>query len=154
MAKRNSTPEISRFLSQVDKSGECWVWTGPVTEKGYGRFGVNNTRVRAHRYAYQHYVGDIGAGNLVCHKCDNPGCVNPDHLFVGLPSDNSADMVSKGRQTKGEKNPQAKLSESQVVEIRRMVREGYGKPTIAAQFNISEVTVSDIVKRTWRHVKG
>ena len=89
---------IERFrnLYRIDESG-CWEWTSEKTEKGYGRLRVNGKNVRAHRLSYQLFVGEIPKGLFVCHSCDNPGCVNPEHLFVGTCMDNIHDMIVKGR---------------------------------------------------------
>ena len=75
----------------------CWEWLGEKTEKGYGRLTIKKKHYRAHRLSYGFYVGDIPEGLLVCHHCDNPGCVNPSHLFIGTDMDNVHDMIKKGR---------------------------------------------------------
>lgn len=89
---------MERFWSKVRKSDGCWEWTASVNAKGYGRFGVTSRHiVAAHRFAYELVVGPIPDDQWVLHRCDNPRCVRPDHLFTGSPLDNSTDMVSKGR---------------------------------------------------------
>jgi hypothetical protein len=90
--------EVGRFWSKVDKSGECWVWTAKaLCENGYGRFYVGKKPLRAHRYSWELANGPITDGLFVCHRCDNPPCVNPAHLFLGTHQDNMQDMVAKGR---------------------------------------------------------
>lgn len=88
-----------RFDAKVDKSGPggCWVWTGKRSREGYGRFSLDGRLVNAHRWSWERAVGPIPNGLLVCHHCDNPPCVNPEHLFVGTIQDNTRDMLAKGR---------------------------------------------------------
>lgn len=88
---------IAKFWSRVDKSGSCWTWQGARGRGGYGRFSLALGTLSAHRLAYTLLVGSIPKGMCVCHRCDNPPCVNPDHLFVGTYRDNIRDMMQKGR---------------------------------------------------------
>ena len=89
-----------RFLQKINKTDSCWIWTGSRNSKGYGLFQANKQRFVASRFAYQSWIGEIPEGLLVCHKCDNPPCVNPDHLFVDTAHGNSMDMFAKDRQGK------------------------------------------------------
>lgn len=88
---------VDRFLRHVSKTSKCWIWNGAVNNKGYGVFRINGKNYYAHRIAHEIFKGTIPDGLLVCHHCDNPPCVRPDHLFIGTISDNARDMVSKKR---------------------------------------------------------
>lgn len=142
----------TRFWSKVDKRGpaDCWLWTGGQAK--YGIIWVDGvTRYRgAHRISYQMANGDIPDGMLVCHKCDNPLCVNPEHLFLGTPGDNVRDMISKKRNvtTPGEKNAMAKLNWSRVREIRA---KGGNHLALSKEYGVSRRTISDVLaNRKWR----
>lgn len=91
-----SEPRV-RFEAHVDKSGDCWLWTGPRSASGYGRCSRGMKKHRAHRVAFALYVAEIPEGMHVLHRCDNPPCVNPAHLFLGTHIDNMRDMEAKGR---------------------------------------------------------
>ena len=86
-----------RFWAKVQKGGGCWLWTGARTSRGYGSFRVTGYSWSAHRLAYEFHWGPVPAGLHVLHRCDNPRCVRPAHLYVGTPSDNLADALARGR---------------------------------------------------------
>lgn len=141
-----------RFLKKVGKTPFCWLWRGSKSAGGYGRIMINYRRVRAHRLSWEIYHGDIPPGMFVCHICDNPLCVNPNHLFLGTNKDNVMDMVGKGRQNgggpKGERHGRSVLSNSQAKKIRDLYRSGdYSYRDIAKMFGIGKTTVYQIVKR-------
>lgn len=158
-----------RFWAKVDKNGptmprmetNCWVWTSTIfagRRGGYGQFTVvGNKAVQAHRIAWTLTYDDIPDDLIVCHRCDNKPCVRPDHLFLGTPALNSADMTAKGRSASGVKNANAKLTEADVRAIRAAVLPGYGYGALtpmAAKYGVSSVCIANIVNgKTWRHVK-
>jgi hypothetical protein len=177
------TPLAERFWAKVHKTDGCWLWTAHCDRKGYGVIrtgGREGTDVHAHRIAWELEHGPIPAGLYVCHHCDSPPCVNPAHLFLGTPADNSADMARKSRSVKGrpmppdriprgerhgsqthpelvargEAKPNARLTPDAVREIRRRFDAGTATQTeLAHEFNVSKITVFDVVHRkTWRHV--
>lgn len=146
---------LARFWSKVDKSGECWVWTGLLVEKGYGEIRNHGNSMRAHRVSYAIAHGYIkGAGMCVCHSCDNMACVNPAHLWLGTRTENMADCVAKGRNSasRGVNNPNHKLTDEKV----RAMRAAYGTATtreLAERFGISEPVFCKVVTRqAWKHV--
>jgi len=99
---------IDRFWSKVVRTETCWLWTGCATEKGYGQFEISardskdgkRHNAKAHRFIYEYLYGEVDESTLVCHACDVPRCVRPDHLFLGSHQDNVDDMVMKGRERK------------------------------------------------------
>ena len=96
MPKNSSIKD--RFFQKVNKTDSCWLWTGALSSRGYGSFGVNGKTTAAHRYSYQIHTGQIPKGFVICHTCDTPSCVNPDHLWAGPQSENMKDMFNKNRQ--------------------------------------------------------
>lgn len=133
----------ARFWSKVDKSGECWAWTGYRTPLGYGKFQYSNGRpMLAHRYAYFLENGEWPK-NFACHKCDNPWCVRPTHLFDGTHKENMEDCARKGRTSRthtkrGEESSQSRLTAEQVKLIRS---SGAPATVLAAQFGVSKTAI-------------
>lgn len=147
-----------RFWSKVDRRGpdECWEWHAHRNQAGYGRFTpTGRNQQPAHRIAWVLTHGPIPDGMFVCHHCDNPPCCNPAHLFLGAPVENTQDMIAKERSATplGEASQFAKLTETDVQEIRRRSAHGDSYPTLARAFNVHRETIGLIVRReTWKHV--
>lgn len=133
----------------------CWLWLGTMFNTGYGSVSINRKNKLAHRVSYQIANGPIHDGAYICHRCDNPACVNPDHLFAGSHADNMRDCANKGRNVtpaaQGESHNQSKLTEADVLAIRASA--GRTKD-IAAAYNISRVNVWLIkTRRAWGHLR-
>lgn len=147
------TPEQS-FEARTDRNGDggCWLWTGSKIQGGYGKLWVYGKYMLAHRYSWQLHNGPIPDELCVLHRCDNPSCVNPDHLFLGTQADNLADMRAKGRdnQPKGEAHGMAKLTEPEIPLIRNDPRL---HRIIAADYGVSSTLIS-VIKRCerWAHI--
>lgn len=143
-------PVEERFYQRISKRPDgCWEWTGFVMKSGYGQMRYQDKTAYVHRVAYELAFGPVGEA-YVLHKCDNRKCVNPEHLFLGDHDDNMRDMFSKGRQARGTRNSHAKLTEEQVLAIRKA--HGTHKE-IGTLFNVSQPLVSMIrTRRIWRHI--
>lgn len=141
---------VSRFWPKVaiKDDCDCWVWTGNSL-KGRGLFKVGLKNEYAPRIAWVLEIGDIPEGYCVLHKCDNPGCVNPAHLFLGTKGENNADRNAKGRQAKGERN-NSKLTKCDAILIKRLITDGKSLRSIEA-LGYSYTAIVDIKRgRTWR----
>lgn len=150
---------VDRFYKLVDKTSICWNWIGSKYKNGYGSFGVGIWRegtfknAYAHRISFELHNGPIPPGLCVLHKCDNRGCVNPSHLFLGTQAENIRDMVMKKRHDFGEKNAMAKLKESDIHEIRKLSHEGMTQKEIASHFPVKEDAIGAIIRgENWKHI--
>jgi len=149
-------PAEERFWKHVQKGkpDECWEWTGGRFNNGYGLLSIDRVPTGAHRFSYQLVYGEIPEGRYVCHTCDNKGCVNPAHLFVGTAADNMRDAQQKGRMQRGADRPAAKLCEVDVRVIRSRASADELHRVIASDYDVSSVTIGRIVRRiAWAHVK-
>jgi hypothetical protein len=154
------------FWSRVEKTDGCWLWRGAHDEKGYGRLIMLGDHIGAHRASWVITNGAIPDGLYVCHKCDNPPCVNPAHLFLGTHDENMADAIQKGRLRKsahpdrlwltrfGENHPRAKLTERDVLKIRELYAAGGVRMAdIAEQFGISKTQTRSVIRGLrWSHL--
>ncbi len=145
MAPRRKCP-IERILNQTDKIGTCWTWRGPKTRDGYGVMTIGRRQFRAHRISFEVFYGVEADGYLVCHTCDNPDCVNPEHLFLGTAADNMADMIQKGRKIsmRDGDHHNIKVSHSDRREIIRRRKAGEPLKQIAADYGVHFGTISAI----------
>lgn len=133
----------------------CWLWTAHLINSGYGVISINNRPELAHRVSVKLSGREI-SGKVVRHKCDNPVCVNPDHLITGSQSDNMADKVAKDRQQNGERCRKSNLTEADVEHIRSVAVKGHGGniKSLCEQYGITTSSMLDIVNRkTWNHVR-
>jgi hypothetical protein len=150
---------MRRFESKIHKTETCWLWIGNLSPGGYGMFFMEGKNRIASRVSYSLYVGPIRDSLLVLHKCDNPQCVRPDHLFLGTNSDNMRDMIRKGRQNyvaaKGEAHGHCKLNDDLVRQIIRRLDSGEGQRAIARQLGIACSTVNKLATgKAWPHITG
>lgn len=155
---------VRRFLGKFEMTDGCWIWKGSTSgATGYGRIanykGKRATAVYlAHRFSFEFFNGPIPEGHCVCHKCDNPQCVNPAHLFAGTIGENNQDMHAKGRNNQqpqpGETNPAAKLSEADVARLRAVRAEtGLSYPKLGRMFGIATSHAHRIcTSQNWRAV--
>ncbi len=148
----------NRFLRYVKSPTreKCWEWTGKLNSYGYGRLTFERSTLLAHRVSYFLYNGIFEESLCVCHSCDNPKCVNPKHLFLGTHADNNRDMYEKDRQRPafGTDHFRSKLSEEDVLEIRKLYKKGdYTHRSLAKKFKVHKTTVTFILTgRTWKHL--
>lgn len=148
-------------LQRTDKKdpNECWSWLGQKrkpkgnAKSGYGRLEYRGTQYTAHKLAWElHNKTTVPKGYCICHLCDNPECVNPDHLFLGSIQDNNEDKLKKQRQSKGEGIHTSKLTEEDIKYIKSLP-EGFNQSEVARQFKVNPNTISNIVNgKRWKHI--
>ena len=142
--------QFEDHISPEPNSG-CWLWDGKgKDQRGYYSISVEGRLQRVHRLAYRRHCGEIPPGAIVCHRCDVRCCVNPDHLFLGTPSDNTADMIRKGRMPRGENRGHAKLTTEQVQEIKASTVSSY---LAGKQYGVNASIIRRIRRgEIWKHL--
>jgi hypothetical protein len=156
--KRPKKDPLIRFWSKVQKTDGCWLWTGAKNSWGYGQMSAMHGERIASRVSWVLANGPIPDGQEVCHSCDNPPCVRPDHLFLGTTLENAQDRSRKNRtdrvtEQRGEQHHKARLTNAIVVIIRQQARDGLTHEQIAALHGVSKSTVQGVVsRRNWAHV--
>lgn len=153
-----------RLYSKAKKVRECLEWTGPRSPKGYGSIGIGTANMRTHRASWMiANAQEVPPGMLVLHRCDNPPCIRPDHLFLGTPRDNMEDMHRKARHpndrydfsnfARGERHGSAKLNRRAVEDIRFLAAIGWKQRDLAKEFGVTQRAIWQVIHRkTWAHV--
>ena len=141
-----------KLLSRIAVNGNCWEWQGAKNSKGYGSISIGGVVILAHRLSYRVHYGKLG-DSLVCHRCDNPKCVNPAHLFLGTAADNIQDMRRKGREAP---SPTIKITAADARSMReKYIPRKYGLTRLAKEYGISSGHVYAILKGDfWRNAGG
>lgn len=152
---KNPLERFWKFVAIPEDENDCWEWTGRKNYKGYGVMKINSRNVQVHRFSYEiHSKAEIPAGLLACHKCDNPVCVNPSHIFIGTVLDNNLDRDRKGRKAVGERNGRSRLTESDIRKIKYLINSGVSDSEIARRVNLWSSTIRAIrVGITWSHIQ-
>lgn len=159
--KQRSKSLEDKFWEKVRRiDNDCWEWQAGRSKKGYGNFYISLGHSRdkhclAHRMAWILTYGEIPDGLQVLHKCDNPPCVNPNHLFLGTNDDNVQDKIQKGRMItlRGEESPSSKLTEKEVRQIRRLRNSGFSYAELGRNFNVDISTARYIcIRKLWKHI--
>jgi len=154
MLGRPKTPIHERIKRNSNATPlNCWEWNKALFKDGYGQMQEGGKSQRAHIVSFRAFKGNVQKGMQVCHTCDNPKCVNPEHLFLGTHQDNMNDRCIKGRTASGARNGNSKLNEAQVSIIRLLREFGYEQQRVATYFDISIITISRIHRKVaWKSV--
>lgn len=160
MPRRNTAESVFARTTKDTETG-CWLWTGAqcgsgaTNRHGYGQTWFNGRLCKTHRLAYELTHGAISRGLHVLHRCDNPPCINPEHLYLGTHQQNMRDRDARHRRTpaRGERHGRAKLTEQDVTEIRRLLQSGHTQTSIAPKFGVSQRTISFIERGEHWNIK-
>lgn len=138
-----------RFWAFVNQTNDCWIWISHLDRNGYGLIKWKHTNILAHRFSYELHNGEIPSGMFICHKCDNPSCVNPLHLYAGTAKTNAEDRTLRGRSDNraGENNTQAKLTKEEVFAIRKEFSEGTTVIDLVLKYGMSKNHIYNLCRR-------
>jgi hypothetical protein len=154
--KANSPESFWSHVVKSDDPAECWPWTGAFFNDGYGTFKLNYRQWRAPRLAYVLTHPEFDQSLCVLHRCDNPACCNPAHLFAGTKGDNNTDRKRKRRSNplRGQRHQNSKLKDADVLAIRRLYSSGdFSQSRLGRMFNVSQTVISEVIRReTWTHL--
>lgn len=168
LRKRMTPDQLAFFESRIfyEPNSGCWLWGGAMRRR-YGDLKFSGTRQLVHRASFEHFNGPIQPGTFVCHRCDVPICVNPNHLWLGTAAENNADRDAKSRQAvgakitcnrdtaRGSRNGKAKIAEGDILEILRRTANGESRASIARSLGVSPSAIRFVLRRkTWAHVSG
>lgn len=153
--KANKPEDIWKSVNKKGDDG-CWEWVGYKNKDGYGRMKVDYKMYHVHRIVYELTYGPIPDGLLICHRCNNRSCCNPNHLYLGTQKDNMEQCVFEGRlkTSFGEKHGQSKLNEKDVKKIKELYNtKNYSQRCLGKLFNISHSEISRIINnQVWKHI--
>jgi hypothetical protein len=155
MERRIGISTEHRFSTsyEVNPVSGCWEWLGACNSKGYGRMWLKPRVVQAHRYSLATYTGKALRKMSALHHCDNPRCVNPEHLFAGTQRDNVVDCYRKGRKLRAGKHPNARLEPGDIPVIKQLRANGFTYRAIAARYSMSVAAIYKIcIDRAWTHI--